>query len=71
MHFGLILCTTTTLGIMTPPVGIAMYTVCGILDCPLGEYLKRCWPFMIAILLAISAIVFFPGLVLYLPNLLF
>lgn len=71
VHFGLILCTTTTLGIMTPPVGIAMYTVCGILDCPLGEYLKRCWPFMLAILCAISIIVFFPGLVLYLPNLLF
>ncbi len=71
VQFGLILCTTTTLGIMTPPVGVAMYTVCGILDCSIGEYMKKSLPFFIAILVAISIMIFFPGIVLWLPNLLF
>ena len=32
VHFGLVMMTATTLGGMTPPVGVAMYTVCGLLD---------------------------------------
>ena len=32
VHFGLVMMTATTLGSMTPPVGVAMFTVCGLLD---------------------------------------
>lgn len=71
VQFGLILCTTTTLGIMTPPVGVAMYTVCEILGCSIGEYVRRSWPFFVAIFATISIMIFFPGMVLWLPELLF
>ena len=71
VHFGLILCTTTTLGIMTPPVGVAMYVVCGILNCSITEYTKKCLPFFLAVLVMISILIFFPQLVLFLPNLIF
>ena len=71
VQFGIILCTVCTLGIMTPPVGVAMYIVCDILKCPVSEYMKKCWPFFIAIFAVISLYIFWPGLVLFLPNLLF
>ena len=71
VQFGLIVCTVCTLGIMTPPVGVAMYTVCDILKCPIGEYVKKSWPFFIATLIAVSVVIFFPKFVLFLPDLLF
>ena len=71
VHFGLVMMTTVTLGSMTPPVGVAMYTVCGMLDCPMDDYTKEALPFLAAVIALIVLMVFWPGLVLFLPNLLF
>lgn len=69
--FGLILCTVVTMGNMTPPVGLAMYTVCGILDCPLEDYIKACIPFILVVLAEAAFFTLFPDAVLFLPNLLY
>ena len=69
--FGLITSVVVTMGILTPPVGVAMYTVCGILDCPLEDYLKNSWPFIIAVIIVAAFMIVFPQAVMFLPNLLF
>jgi tripartite ATP-independent transporter DctM subunit len=69
--FGLIVSVVVTMGILTPPVGVAMYTVCGILDCSLPDYLNECWPFVIAVFILVTIMVSFPQLVTFLPNLIF
>jgi tripartite ATP-independent transporter DctM subunit len=71
VHFGLVMMTTVTLGGMTPPVGVAMYTVCGMLKCPMDEYTREAVPFLGAVVLLIFVMILFPGLVLFLPNLVF
>ncbi|MDR1536151.1 MAG: TRAP transporter large permease [Planctomycetota bacterium] len=71
VQFGLILCTICTLGIMTPPVGVAMYIVCEILKCPIGEYVEKSWPFFAAVLMVLTIYTFWPGMVLFLPDLIF
>ncbi|WP_439594330.1 TRAP transporter large permease [Falsiroseomonas sp.] len=71
VHFGLVMMTTVTLGGMTPPVGVAMYTVCGMLDCPMDEYTREALPFLAAVIALIVLMVFWPGLVLFVPNLVF
>jgi tripartite ATP-independent transporter DctM subunit len=71
VHFGLVMMTTVTLGGMTPPVGVAMYTVCGMLNCPMDEYTREALPFLAAVITLIVLMVFLPGVVLFLPNLLF
>jgi tripartite ATP-independent transporter DctM subunit len=71
VHFGLVMMTTVTLGSMTPPVGVAMYTVCGMLDCPMDEYAREALPFLLAVIALVVLMVFWPGLVLFVPNLLF
>ena len=38
--FGLLLCTVSCMGILTPPVGVAMYIVCDNLKVSLGEWMK-------------------------------
>ena len=70
VHFGILMMTIVTLGAMTPPIGVAMYAVCGILNCPTQDYIRESWPFFLAILLLVVVLVLFPGLVLFIPNLL-
>lgn len=69
--FGLITSVVVTMGILTPPVGVAMYTVCGILDCSLQDYLKNSWPFILAVIVMAGFMILFPQVVMFLPNLLF
>ncbi|PMR72501.1 TRAP transporter large permease [Billgrantia endophytica] len=70
VHFGLVMMTLVTFGGMTPPVGISMYTVCGILRCSFIEYSRELLPFAIAVLVVVLGIIAFPDIVLFLPNLL-
>jgi tripartite ATP-independent transporter DctM subunit len=68
VHFGLVMMTATTLGGMTPPVGVAMYTVCGLLDTPMDEYTREAIPLIAAVVALIFAMAFMPQIVLFLPN---
>jgi tripartite ATP-independent transporter DctM subunit len=70
VHFGLVMMTATTLGSMTPPVGVAMFTVCGLLKTPLDEYTREAIPLILAVVVLIFTMAFFPGIVMFLPNLL-
>lgn len=71
VHFGILMMTVVTLGSMTPPVGVAMYTVCSLMDCKVEEFLKEALPFFFAIACLITLLIWQPGLVLFLPNLAF
>ena len=71
VHFGVMMATLLTVGVMTPPVGTACYIVCGILDCPIEEYIKDSIPFFIAVLLVFVVLIFLPDVILFLPNLVY
>jgi tripartite ATP-independent transporter DctM subunit len=71
VHFGILFCTIITMGNMTPPVGMAMYAVCSIMQVPLSEYIKEMWPWLITVVVMVSILVFFPSITLFLPKLLF
>jgi tripartite ATP-independent transporter DctM subunit len=71
VHFGIVFILAATIGNFTPPVGAAMYAVCSVLRCPIGVYTRESWPFLLAVCLVAVALIFIPGLVLWLPNLLF
>jgi tripartite ATP-independent transporter DctM subunit len=71
VHFGLIMMTTITMGSFTPPVGVVIYAVCSILECPLKDYLKESLPFLASVLVLVALMIIFPQIVLFLPNLLY
>jgi tripartite ATP-independent transporter DctM subunit len=71
VHFGIIFMLVVVLGLVTPPVGVSMYTVCSVLDCPVEDYLKECIPFIFAIVIVDIILIFFPDIVLFIPNLIF
>lgn len=69
--FGMIMMTAVTFGVMTPPVGTALYAVSDIMECPIEETVKYGWPFYVAVLAVIAFMIFFPQAVLFLPNLVY
>jgi len=71
VHFGVVMVITSAMGLLTPPVGVAMYSVCSVMECSVGEYMKESYPFLLALFSVIILLVFFPQLVIFLPNLLF
>ena len=71
VHFGLVFVLVITMGLVTPPVAVNMYVVCSIMDCPVEDYIRECLPFIAAVLLVEILIVFFPEVVLFVPNWIF
>ncbi len=71
VHFGLVMMTCVTLGGMTPPVGVAMFTVCGMLKCPMDEYAMEALPLIAAVVALVVLMIVWPTSVLFLPNLVF
>jgi tripartite ATP-independent transporter DctM subunit len=71
VHFGVIFIITATISNFTPPVGSAMYAVCSILDCPIGEYARESLPFLVTVSLVALLLIFLPGVVLFIPDLIF
>ncbi len=71
VHFGIIMMTIVTMGCMTPPVGTACYSVCDIMGCSIGEYVKHSLPFFATIILLDILLVFIPDIILFLPNLIY
>lgn len=71
VHFGILFMIINTMGGMTPPVGVTMYTACSLLECPIEVYTKESLPFILAIVLLVVVLVFFPQVSLFLPNLVF
>ena len=47
-HFGLLICVNLTLGLLTPPVGAALYVASSVTGASPGEILKPLAPFLIA-----------------------
>ena len=71
VYFGVIMVITCAIGLLTPPVGVAMYSVCSIMECSVGEFTKESWPFLVALILVILLLILFPGIVTFIPNLIF
>jgi len=71
VHFGVVFIVAATIGNFTPPVGAAMFAVCSILKCPVGEYTRESLPFLAAVSLVTLLLVFVPEVVLFVPDLIF
>ena len=70
--FGVIIVLVTQMGVITPPVGLNVYVVSGIAqDIPLETIFKGSLPFLLALVAGTAALVAFPEIVTWLPNLMY
>ena len=71
IHFGLVAIANIMIGGLTPPFGSMMFTTCGITKCPISDFLKEVWPFILCLFIVLLLITFFPALVTFVPNLIY
>jgi tripartite ATP-independent transporter DctM subunit len=70
--FGVIAVLIIQMGILSPPVGLNVFIVKGIVpDVPMYTIFRGIWPFWYAMGLLIALLLLFPQLALYLPNTMF
>jgi tripartite ATP-independent transporter DctM subunit len=69
VHFGVVLTLNLMIGLVTPPVGMAMFITCSIAKVRIIDFAKEALPFIAALVLVLLAISYIPDLVLFLPNL--
>jgi TRAP-type C4-dicarboxylate transport system permease large subunit len=62
---------TLTLGLLTPPEGAVLYIICTIFKCSITEFMRESWVFQLTVVLVVVLVIFWPGLVLWVPNLIF
>jgi C4-dicarboxylate transporter DctM subunit len=67
---GIMLTLNIEMGVVTPPVGLNLFAVSGTSRIPLQDVIKGTIPFFIGDGLVLLAVIFFPELATWLPNLL-
>jgi C4-dicarboxylate transporter DctM subunit len=70
IHLGILLTLTVEMSLVTPPVGLNLFAVSGVSKIPVSEVVKGSVPFFLTDALVLFAVVFYPGLATWLPNLL-
>ncbi|MEP3046156.1 MAG: TRAP transporter large permease [Roseibium sp.] len=68
VHMGILMVTLINIGGLTPPVGVIMFTVCGILDVKTGEFSIAAAPYFLALLIFLTVLILFPALSLFMPD---
>lgn len=67
--FGVIIVLVVALGVITPPVGMNVFIIKGVVkDLSVETIFKGVWPFVIALFVCIAILMIFPGLVTFLPQ---
>jgi len=60
----------TEMGLLTPPVGLNVYTISGVAkDVPLEDIFRAIFPFLIPMIICVIILMFFPEIALFLPGL--
>lgn len=70
VHFGVVMTLNLMVGLLTPPVGMVLYAVSSVGKVPLWELASELKWYIVAIMVSLGLITYFPGLVTWLPNLL-
>ena len=68
LHFGFLFVFNLVIGMLTPPVGVVLFVVCGLARISLMEISRHIWPFVAMMYALLVVCMFVPQLVLWLPR---
>lgn len=68
IHFGIIVVFNLLIGLLTPPVGACLFVACNIAKIGLTEITRAVWPFIALMVGLLMVFTYWPGLILWLPN---
>jgi tripartite ATP-independent transporter DctM subunit len=69
VFFGVMTTLNMMIGILTPPMGMALFVVAQVGKMPVSVVTKGVLPFLIPIFITLVVITIFPGIITFLPNL--
>lgn len=69
VHLGAVMTVNLALGLITPPVGVNLFTGCGVAGITLTDMVKKIWPFVIAVLIVLLLVTYIPQISTILPSL--
>ncbi len=70
IHLGAVMVLNMAIGLVTPPVGINLYTGCGIANISLKDISKAVLPFVVASLVVLVLVTYVPAISTWIPSLL-
>jgi len=70
VFFGVIMIVNLSIGCITPPVGVNLYVVSGISKLSIDKISKAIFPYLLVLVLDLIILTYYPGIILFLPNLL-
>lgn len=68
IHFGIIMTLNLSIGLCTPPVGSILFVGCSITGIPVEKVIKSLIPFLIAMIIVLLLVSYFPEISLWLPR---
>ena len=70
LHSGVLIVVGMLIGLITPPLGMCLFTAAGVSGAKVEEIFAELWPFLIVHVVVLLLIGFVPSLTLFLPRLL-
>ena len=70
VHFGIVIIVNIMVGLITPPYGLLLFVISSLTKASLKELILEIWPFVLMLLCVQGMLIYFPQLVLWLPQLL-
>ncbi|MBI3372815.1 MAG: TRAP transporter large permease [Betaproteobacteria bacterium] len=68
LHFGFLFVLNLVIGMLTPPVGVVLFVVCGVTGVPMRELVRSLWPFIALMYGVLLLCMLYPPLVTALPR---
>ncbi len=67
----MVVVTNLMIGILTPPFGVALFTVAKVANIPFAVLARAILPFIPPLLIVQAIVTYWPALVMYLPRLVY
>jgi TRAP-type C4-dicarboxylate transport system permease large subunit len=68
VHFGVVIVVNIMIGLITPPYGVLLFVMSGLMKTPLGAIIREVWTFIAILLVALLIMILVPETVLWLPR---
>jgi tripartite ATP-independent transporter DctM subunit len=70
IHFGVVSTLALMIGLITPPLGLCMFIVCGIAKISVFQFTRASMPILVVLLLVLATMMYIPQVVTWLPQVL-
>jgi C4-dicarboxylate transporter DctM subunit len=68
LHFGLVMVLNIVVGLLTPPLGVCLFVVCGVTGLSLSRITKAVLPFLALEFAVLLLVTYVPGVILAIPT---